>query len=309
MLSVASNSFLVLFKMIIGLAIGSVSIISEAIHSGVDLLAAVIAMFSVKTSSVPADERHPFGHGKIENISGFVEAILIFAAAFWIILEALKKLNAPAVMENAGWGVGVMLFSSVMNFFVSQKLFQVGREADSIALQADAWHLRTDVYTSAGVMVGLAIIWLGHKFFPNPNIHWIDPVAAIFVAVLILHAAYELTMNSLRDLLDVQLPKDEENFIREIISREHAIHGYHQLRTRKAGHVRFIEVHIKVDQHMSVLDSHQITKVLKQNIRKQFPDSAISIHIEPCDGNCSDMCLSGCLLPPDKRPRSAPNAP
>ena len=309
MLSVASNSFLVLFKMIIGLAIGSVSIISEAIHSGVDLLAAVIAMFSVKTSSVPADERHPFGHGKIENISGFVEAILIFAAAFWIILEALKKLNAPAVMENAGWGVGVMLFSSVMNFFVSQKLFQVGREADSIALQADAWHLRTDVYTSAGVMVGLAIIWLGHKFFPNPNIHWIDPVAAIFVAVLILHAAYELTMNSLRDLLDVQLPKDEENFIREIISREHAIHGFHQLRTRKAGHVRFIEVHIKVDQQMSVFDSHQITKVLKQNIRKRFPDSAISIHIEPCDGDCSDMCLSGCLLPPDKRPRSAPNAP
>lgn len=301
MLSVASNSFLVVFKVIVGIAIGSVSIISEAIHSGVDLLAAVIAMFSVKTSSVPADERHPFGHGKIENISGFVEALLIFAAAFWIIFEALKKLNAPQIMENAEWGVGVMLFSAVMNFIVSQKLFQVGREADSIALQADAWHLRTDVYTSAGVMAGLGIIWLGHRFFPDTNIHWVDPVAAIFVAVLILHAAYELTVQSLSDLVDVQLPPEEENFIRDIIRSEPAIHGFHQLRTRKAGHVRFVEFHIKVDPKMSVHDSHNITRTLKQNIRKKFAECVITIHIEPCDGECSEMCVAGCLLPENKR--------
>lgn len=302
-LSVASNSFLVVFKVIVGVAIGSVSIISEAIHSGVDLLAAVIAMFSVKTSSVPADEQHPFGHGKIENISGFVEALLIFAAAFWIIFEALKKLNAPEVMENPEWGVGVMLFSAVMNFIVSQKLFEVGREADSIALQADAWHLRTDVYTSAGVMGALGVIWLGHKFFPDPNIHWIDPVAAICVALLILRAAYELTVNSLRDLVDVQLPPEEENFIRDIISREHAVYGFHQLRTRKAGHVRFVEFHIKVDPCMSVQESHGITKTLKKQIREKFSDCVITIHIEPCDGDCTVMCASGCLLPADKRPK------
>ena len=301
LLSVVSNSFLVVFKVIIGIAIGSVSIISEAIHSGVDLLAAVIAMFSVKTSSVPADEHHPFGHGKIENISGFVEALLIFGAAFWIIFEALKKINAPEIMENAEWGVGVMLFSAVMNFIVSHKLFQVGRETDSIALQADAWHLRTDVYTSAGVMFGLSIIWLGHKIFPNPNIHWIDPVAAICVAILIMHAAYELTMNSLRDLVDVKLPKEEENFIRDIIKREPAIHGFHQMRTRKAGHIRFMEFHINVDPHMSVQDSHNITRVLKKNIREKFPESTITIHIEPCDGECSEMCVAGCLLPAGKR--------
>lgn len=134
MLSVASNSFLVLFKVIVGFLIGSVSIMSEAIHSGVDLLAAIIAMFSVKTSSVPADSDHPFGHGKIENISGFVEALLIFIAAFWIIWEALKKLISSSAIEHAGWGVGVMLFSAVMNFIVSQKLFQVGKEADSIEI-------------------------------------------------------------------------------------------------------------------------------------------------------------------------------
>ncbi|HAR50050.1 MAG TPA: cation transporter [Smithella sp.] len=304
MLSVASNSFLVLFKVIVGFLIGSVSIMSEAIHSGVDLLAAIIAMFSVKTSSVPADSDHPFGHGKIENISGFVEALLIFIAAFWIIWEALKKLISSSAIEHAGWGVGVMLFSAVMNFIVSQKLFQVGKEADSIALQADAWHLRTDVYTSTGVMTGLGIIWIGHEFFSAHNINWIDPVAAICVAVLILHAAFNLTVNSIRDLMDVQLPPEEEGYIRDIISHETVIYGFHQLRTRKAGHIRFVEFHIKVNPQMSVHDSHDITRILKKNIRDKFPESTITIHIEPCDGECSEICIAGCLLPEDKRPRS-----
>ncbi|MFZ2397333.1 MAG: cation diffusion facilitator family transporter, partial [Smithella sp.] len=297
MLSVASNSFLVLFKVIVGFLIGSVSIMSEAIHSGVDLLAAIIAMFSVKTSSVPADSDHPFGHGKIENISGFVEALLIFIAAFWIIWEALKKLISSSAIEHAGWGVGVMLFSAVMNFIVSQKLFQVGKEADSIALQADAWHLRTDVYTSTGVMTGLGIIWIGHEFFSAHNINWIDPVAAICVAVLILHAAFNLTVNSIRDLMDVQLPPEEEGYIRNIISHETVIYGFHQLRTRKAGHIRFVEFHIKVNPQMSVHDSHDITRILKKNIRDKFPESTITIHIEPCDGECSEICIAGCLLP------------
>jgi cation diffusion facilitator family transporter len=303
MLSVASNSSLVLFKVIVGILIGSVSIISEAIHSGMDLLASIIAMFSVKTSSVPADDLHPFGHGKIENISGFVEAVLIFVAAFWIIFEALKKLNSSQVIEYAGWGVVVMLFSSVVNYIVSRKLFQVGKEADSIALQADAWHLRTDVYTSAGVMAGLSIIWTGHKLFPASDINWIDPVAALFVAVLILRTAYNLTVHSILDLLDVKLPPEEEDYIRGIISHQPVIYGFHQLKTRKAGHVRFVEFHIKVDPQMSVLDSHSITKTLKQNIRKKFTDCVITIHIEPCDGECSDVCEAGCLLPEGKRPR------
>ena len=304
MLSVASNSFLVLFKVIVGVLIGSVSIISEAIHSGMDLLAAIIAMFSVKTSSIPADDRHPFGHGKIENISGFVEALLIFVAAFWIIFEALKKLNSSQVIEYAGWGVAVMFFSSVVNYIVSRKLFQVGKEADSIALQADAWHLRTDVYTSIGVMVGMAMIWIGHEFFAAHNINWIDPVAAIFVAFLVLYAAYNLTVHSIRDLLDVQLPPEEEDYISGIISNQPAIYGFHQLRTRKAGHVRFVEFHIKVDPQMSVFESHSITKILKKNIRDKFADCVITIHTEPCDGECSDVCVAGCLLPEWKRPKA-----
>ncbi|HOW57335.1 MAG TPA: cation diffusion facilitator family transporter [Smithellaceae bacterium] len=302
LLSVISNSFLVVFKIFVGVLIGSVAIISEAIHSTMDLLASFIAMFSVKTSHIPADEKHPFGHGKIENISGLVEAALIFVAAFWIIFEAVKKLSSPQTMELAGWGVAVMLLSAILNFIVSRMLFKIGKEADSIALQADAWHLRTDVYTSLGVMTSLAIIWLGHQFFANPPIHWLDPAAAVFVALFILRAAYNLTYQSIRDLMDAKLPADEEEIIRNIItSHQPIVHGFHQLRTRKAGNFRFIEFHIKVDPLMTVNSSHNITRVLKQNIMTQFPQSSITIHIEPCDGNCDDKCIAGCLLTPEKR--------
>ena len=309
-LSVLSNSFLVLFKVIVGVLIGSVSIISEAIHSGMDMLAAIIAMFSVKTYRVPADDHHPFGHGKIENISGLVEAALIFVAAFWIIFEAIKKISSAQTLDAPEWGVAVMLFSAVVNFIVSRKLFQVGKEADSIALQADAWHLRTDVYTSVGVMVSLGLIWIGHSLFPDPKIHWLDPIAAIFVAVIILRAAYELTANSIRDLMDVKLPPEEEDWIRGVIvSCKPSIRGFHQLRTRKAGHFRFIEFHIKVNPQMSVVDSHNITKGLKLRIRQRFPDSVITIHIEPCDGECADICAAGCLLSENEKLRFVKNSP
>ena len=160
LLSVVSNITLVLLKLVTGLASGSVSILSEAVHSGSDLLASLIAFFSVKTASQPADSKHPFGHGKIENISGTVEALLIFLAAAWIIWEAIDKLVHPQPIETLGWGIGVMLASTLVNIAVSEMLFTVGRETDSVALEADAWHLRTDVYTSAGVMVSLALIWL-----------------------------------------------------------------------------------------------------------------------------------------------------
>lgn len=302
MLSVASNSTLVVFKIIVGVLIGSVSIISEAIHSGMDLLAAIIAMFSVKKSYLPADDVHPFGHGKVESISGFVEAFLIFVAAFWIIFEAMKKLTSTQVVESPGWGVAVMFLSAAINFFVSRKLFQVGKETESIALQADAWHLRTDVYTSVGVMVSLGIIWISHYFFADPRIHWLDPVAAIFVAFIILKAAYDLTSQALGDLMDVKLPSDEECWIRDVITaRQPEVRGYHQLRTRRAGNFRFIEFHIKVDPQMSVNASHGITRELKHVIMDKFPAANVTIHIEPCDGNCTDVCVAGCLLTKDRR--------
>lgn len=297
-MSVVSNSVLALAKLVVGLLIGSVSVISEAIHSTSDLLASLIALFSVKKSTEPADLTHPFGHGKIENISGTLEAFLIFLAAVWIIFEAVKKLLHPKPIETVGWGVGVMLVSAVVNLVISQRLFKVGRETDSIALQADAWHLRTDVYTSFGVTVSLALIWGAGKIHSGLVLTWLDPVVAIAVALLILKAAFELTAQSARDLMDVRLPVEEEEWIDGVIRKYRSeIHGFHDLRTRKAGSSRFVEFHMKVDPEMSVEASHAITEEIASSIEKRFPGTSVTIHTEPCDGNCVGKCLDGCLLP------------
>src|SRR5512142_2540278 len=157
--SVLSNTALVVGKLIVGLLIGSVSVLSEAIHSGIDLVAALIAWWAVRASSAPADDEHPFGHGKLENLSGAIEALLILVAAVWIVIESVQKLVHPTPVEGVGLGIAIMGISSVANLFVSNWLMKVGRQTDSVALVADAWHLRTDVYTSFGVMFGLVVAW------------------------------------------------------------------------------------------------------------------------------------------------------
>jgi cation diffusion facilitator family transporter len=294
-LSVISNSSLVVMKLFIGLLIGSVSVISEAIHSGVDLLAAGIALFAVKKASKPADKRHPFGHGKVENISGTIEAILIFVAALWIIVEAAKKMINPQPIDSVGWGVIVMLISAIANFFISRMLFRVGNETDSVALQADAWHLRTDVYTSAGVMGALAVIFFGNIIKPGINLNWIDPIAAIFVAMLIMRAAYDLTKKAARDLVDTSLPFEEQKKIRDsVLNHKNNIIGFHDLRTRKAGSERFVEMHLVVDSKLSVETSHKITDDISNDIQRILPETEVTIHVEPCNGNCTSDCEHDC---------------
>ena len=297
LLSVASNSLLVVFKLIIGLAIGSVSVISEAIHSGVDLLASVIAFFAVRTAGKPADDRHTFGHGKFENLSGTIEALLIFVAAGWIINEAIEKLLHPQHIIEVGWGILIMAVSSIMNLIVSQRLFKVGKESDSLALLADGWHLRTDVYTSAGVTIGLILYYISKFLFPQYNFFWIDPVVAIIVALLILKAAYQLTVQSTGGLLDENLPHEEEKQILRIIhSKEPRILSFHNFKTRKAGSERFIEFHLIVDPDMSVKDAHDICDEITADIKEILQKSVVMIHTEPCLHACKKKCLSNCNI-------------
>ncbi len=294
-LSVVSNSLLVILKVIVGIAIGSVSVISEAIHSGIDLIAAAIALFAVKQSSKPADEEHPYGYGKFENVSGTVEAVLIFVAAAWIIYEAIHKFKNPQAVEEPGWGVGLMLLSSIVNWIVSAMLFKVGKKAHSVALEADAWHLRTDVYTSLGVMVGLSIIWIGAKLFQSVNLYWVDPVAAIFVALLIIKAAYDLTIQAARDLFDVSLPKEEVTWVSDLLKARPEIEGVHHFRTRKSGKDRFFEFHLVVNPDATVAESHLMTDQVTAAIKSHLSHSHVMIHIEPCDKSCSPACLAGCF--------------
>jgi cation diffusion facilitator family transporter len=302
MLSVISNSSLVILKLAVGLIIGSVSVISEAIHSGVDLLAAIIALFAVRKSGKPADDDHPFGHGKVENISGTVEALLIFLAAGWIIFEAVEKLRNPEPIDEAWLGIAVMLTSVLANIIVSKRLFLVGRETESVALLADAWHLRTDVYTSLGVFGGLVVILAGGFFYPGVDLRWVDPVAAIGVALLIIKAAYHLTIESARDLVDSGLPAQEvDDVAKHIKSFAPTIRGFHRLRTRKAGASRFVEFHIRVDASMSVDESHRIADMITCSIKQHYPGTTVTIHIEPCNCTMAKDGSCGCLLSENER--------
>jgi len=296
-LSVASNTVLIVLKVVIGVLMGSVAVLSEAIHSAIDLVAAVIAFFAVRISGVEADERHPYGHGKFENVSGTVEALLIFGAAAWIIYEAVDKLRHPQAIEMPVWGVGVMLISALLNLFVSKRLFRVGRETDSVALQADAWHLRTDVYTSVGVMLALLVVWVAGLIRPQLRLYWLDPVVAILVALMIVKAAWDLTRRAAQDLLDVSLPGEDIDWIAGFVTdRWPAVRSFHRLRTRKGGPVRFIDFHLVVDDHTSVGQAHALGDEIVAAIKERVPDSRVQIHVEPCDLTCKDSCAAGCSV-------------
>ncbi len=279
-LSVISNTGLVIGKLSIGVAIGSVGVISEGIHSSLDLLAAIIAFFAVRQASHPADQKHKYGHGKIENLSGTLEAVLILIAAFWIVLEAIQKLLHPHAIEAVGWGVGVMAASAVVNFFISRHLMKIGMQTDSIALKADAMHLRTDVLTSFGVMAGLIGIYM-------TGWQWLDPVAAILVALLIVHAAWELLRESFAPLLDASLPEDEEKQIVGSIENYRAdFLDFHDLRTRKAGSERHIDFHLTVCKYHTIEHAHKLADKIEADIQTIFEQAHILIHHEPCDRKC-----------------------
>jgi len=273
--SVGSNALLVISKLLAGFFVGSVSIISEAIHSANDLLASFIALFAVKTSSKPPDKEHPFGHAKVENVSGTIEALLIFLAAFFIIKEAVDRLLHGGEMQTLGWGLGVMGFSALLNLAVSQYLMHVAKKTDSIALEADAMHLRTDVYTSAGVFIGLLLIKLtGYTI--------IDPIAAILVAMLILKAAYDLTRKAFMPLMDTALSDREIESIKSVLDQYSSEYvSYHNMRTRRAGRECHVDLHLVARPEMSIKEVHDLCDQIERGINDMVPFSYVLIHAEP----------------------------
>jgi cation diffusion facilitator family transporter len=285
LLSVASNTCLVLLKLAVGIAIGSVAIISEAIHSGIDLIAAGIAYISVRRSGEPADDCHTFGHGKYEDISGLIEAVLIFIAGILIIWEAGQSLlhgGETIAVEVLSLGIAVMAVSAIVNTFVSSRLMKVAKETESIALESDAWHLRTDVYTSAGVLVGLVAIRL-------TGLTFLDAVVAIAIAGVIMRTAIDLTRRSFADLVDHSLPGEEEMRIRSILADHCTDYAdFHDLRTRRSGPDRYIDFHLCVARHLTVERAHDLTDHLEADLELEFPNSHISIHIEPCNEDCEE---------------------
>ena len=283
--SVASNSLLVVGKLGVGMAIGSVSVISEAIHSGIDLLAALIALVSVRVSSRPADEDHRYGHGKVENLSALVEGVLIIVAAGWIIYEALRKLSGGHAVPNVSAGLWVMGASATLNWFVSGLLFRVAKSEESAALEADAMHLRTDVWTSVGVFGGLLAV----RFSGLP---WLDPAVALLVAVMIIKAGLELSIQAFKPLLDSPLSEAEEDEIIALIEQSSdEFVDYHDLRTRQAGSERHVDFHLVVHGKRSLEEVHRLCDRIEGAICHRFPTAQVLIHPEPCEEDC-EVCRS-----------------
>ena len=273
-LSVVSNSFLILLKLCVGLITGSVSIISEAIHSAMDLVAAVITFFSVRMSDTPPDQRHPYGHGKIENISGVIESILIFIAAVWIIIEAVIKLLEGGHIESIELGSLVMLLSAIVNAFVSRKLYRVAKETDSLALEADALHLKMDVYTSLGVSVGLAAIWL-------TRLEFLDPLVALVVALFIIYESFRLLKKAFTPLLDIALDENDISIIQHTIASMSL--KAHEIRTRKAGNYKFVDMHLEMDPNIPLEEVHNTCDEIERLLKARIPNLDVNIHVEPIE--------------------------
>ncbi|MDA8219373.1 MAG: cation diffusion facilitator family transporter [Dehalococcoidales bacterium] len=283
-LAVTTNILLVILKVAVGLSIGSVSVLAEAVHSAVDLLAALMALVAVRISARPADDSHPYGHGKVENVTGTVEAVLIFGAAVIIVYESINKLIYGVQLESVDAGLVVIGISVAVNFFVSRQLSKVARRTESVALEADAAHLTTDVVTSAGVFLGLLAVRV-------TGLAILDPLVALGVAILILKAAWEVTQHAFVDLLDRSLPAGEQQVIRDILDRRNGeVIGYHNLRSRKAGPDRHIDLHLMMHRQLSVGEAHEVADEIEGEIKKALgASSTVNLHVEPCEGEC-EVC-------------------
>lgn len=276
-LSIFSNSVIIILKLVVGLYSGSISIISEAIHSMSDFLASVLTFFSVIKSAEPADKKHPFGHGKYEDMSGFIEGGLIIFAAVFIIYEALKKILSGNVEGmDSTLGLYVMGISVVANIVVSSVLFRVAKKADSVSLFADAEHLRTDVLSSLGVFLGLLVIQF-------TGIKILDPIIAMVVALIIFKAGFSISKRTMDNLLDCSLPEEDINQIGQILDsfKSQGVICYKNLKARRLGPQKSIEVTLVFPEDMTIRKCHSISDLVEHSLSQNLGDVSSSIHFEP----------------------------
>ncbi len=275
-LSIASNTVLIAIKLAAGALTGSIAIITEAVHSLIDLVASVIAYFSIRAADEPADAEHPYGHEKVENLAAAIEGMLILVGAGVIVYEATHQLVAGASVDRLGVGIAVMGFSVVANLVVSGVLYRQAKASESQALEGDAAHLRTDAMTSAGVLFGLVLVKVtGDAAF--------DPITALVVAVAIVWAGFRILRRSSAVLVDEALPDEEMDRIEAAIAaaRTPEVAGYHKLRARRAGSRRHIDFHVQYRSGTSLERAHELAHRMRDAIESEIPQSDVLIHAEP----------------------------
>ncbi len=275
LVSIISNTAIISLKIIAGIISGSVSIISEAIHSFSDFLASVLTFFAVSRSSEPADKEHPFGHGKYEDMSGFIEGGLIIFAGLFIIYEAVKKFfSSDNFLLEPAIGIYIMGFAIIANFFVSKYLFYIAKKYDSISLYSDAQHLRADIFSSLGVLLGLIAIKITGFIF-------LDSLIALLVALMIIKTGYFIAKDTLNNLLDGSLPQKDIDLIEGILKKNESIKGYKNLKARKAGHCKDIEITIFFNPDLKISECHKICDEIEEEIGKCYESINVIIHAEP----------------------------
>jgi len=277
---------LIALKAVAAVITGSISILAQTADSFLDLFAIAFTIFAIGMATKPADKEHPFGHGKVENIAAVVQAVLIFTAGGLIIYSAVRRIILGTTVELSEAGIGVMLISIIASIFLSRHLLKVSRATDSPALEANARNIAADVYSAAGVLVGLVAIRL-------TGLNILDPIIALAVALLILKTGYDVMRKSFGGLVDAKLPEVEENIIKKCITtHESEIVSFHKLRTRKVGNQRHVDLHLVIPKSTSVEEAHRLCDCLEQEIASSLEHTDVTIHVEPCDGKCDYCSLS-----------------
>lgn len=277
LLSVVITLSLTLLKLVFGFLSGSVSVLAEGFHSATDMLAAIVAFVSVKKSSAPPDDDHPYGHGKFESISGALEALLILGASLYVIYEAIRSFAEGRHISHGFLAISVMCFSALVNWVISSILLSVAKKTDSLALEADGWHLRIDAYTSVGAIVALILVFLtGFRFW--------DSITALIIAGVMVHAGLKLFTSAWHQLTDASLSPSEIKMIDEMI-KTHAgkFVSYHKMRSRRAGSYRYVDLHLVVKGSMSVEEAHKLCEELEGEVKNTLPNTELLIHIEPSE--------------------------
>jgi len=278
---------LIIFKVVISWLTGSISILAQAADSLLDLFAGLITFFAIRIAAKPADAEHPYGHGKVEDIAGVGQGILIFIAGGLIIYSAIVRIIEGSSIELAEAGIAVMAVSIVVSIFLSRHLLSVSRRTGSVALEANARNIATDVYSASAVLAGLVIVR-----FTKLNI--IDPILAIGVAIYILKVAIDTVRKPISGLLDEKLPPSQQAVIEDCLGKHSLeVSGYHALRTRRAGSQSYIDLHLVMAREISLEQAHQICDRIEVEIKSTLHEASVTIHAEPCDNKC-EQCSAIC---------------